>query len=479
MGFFTRLENRACRIDSLLCVGLDPHPADLFGRRGDDIPSQLFDFCRRLIDATEDSALAFKPNIAFFEAHGPEGVSALKKVIDSVPEGIPVILDAKRGDVASTAQAYAQAVFNALGADALTINPLLGYDALEPFLDDLERGVFVLCKTSNPGASDFQGLTLENGDFLYEIVARKAREWNHNDNVGLVVGATQPQALERVRKLAPDIWILAPGVGAQGGGLGEALECGLRSDGLGLLISVSRGISRADDPRQAATDFRNEINRLREEIDLDRGTRIQHFESNHLRSKIADGLLETGCIKFGEFKLKSGLLSPIYIDLRQLVAFPRLLVQIAKVYIPLLNQISFDQLAALPYGALPIATAIGIQGGWSYVYPRKEVKDYGTRATVEGVFKPGERVVIIDDLVTTGGSKFEGIEKLTLAGLEVTDVVVLIDRQSGAREALSQAGYRLHAVYTLTQLLDYWERMRRVPVEKIIAVRRFLDQGIH
>ena len=481
--FFSLLEERARRVDSLLCVGMDPHPDDLSA----PTPQAARDFCLRLIDTTADQAAAFKPNAAFFEAFGPEGVEVLRQVIAAVPEDIPVILDAKRGDIASTAQAYARAAFQVLGAGAVTLSPYLGYDSLEPFLNDPARGVFLLCKTSNPGAADLQELVVSSissdrgvseTSTLYETVARLARFWNRQGNLGLVVGATHPQALARVRSVAPELWILAPGVGAQGGDLRAAIHAGLRTDGMGLLVPVSRAVSRAKDPRRAAEELRLAINRERTGIS-DQGlvNRKQSSSSpvtGEPQPSIADGLLDAGCIKFGQFTLKSGLISPIYLDLRQLVSFPRLLEQVANAYLPVLQGLSFDRLAALPYAALPIATAISLKGGWPMVYPRKEVKQYGTRAEIEGLYEEGERAVVIDDLATTGGSKFEAIEKLTSAGLKVTDVVVLIDRQSGASEALAQAGYSLHAVFTLTQLLDLWERNGRVPVEQIMATRAFL-----
>jgi uridine monophosphate synthetase len=185
-------------------------------------------------------------------------------------------------------------------------------------------------------------------------------------------------------------------------------------------------------------------------------------------------LLEAGCVKFGEFTLKSGLKSPIYIDLRQLVSRPSLLTRVAESYLPILHHLTFNRLAGLPYAAIPIATAISLQGHYPMIYPRKEVKDYGTKAGIEGEYHAGETVIVIDDLATTGGSKFEAIEKLTAAGLTVRDVVVLIDRQSGAKESLEQAGFRLHAVLTITDLLDYWEKAGKVEQGKIEEARAFL-----
>ncbi len=197
--------------------------------------------------------------------------------------------------------------------------------------------------------------------------------------------------------------------------------------------------------------------------------------TNHELASLADGLLEAGCIKFGEFTLKSGLKSPIYIDLRQIITYPTLLKQIAQAYLPVLSILQFSRIAGLPYAAIPIATAISLAGNYSMIYPRKEAKTYGTKAEIEGEYHAGETVVVIDDLATTGGSKFEAIEKLIGAGLFVKDVVVLVDRQSGAKESLEQAGHHLHAVLTITQLLDHWEANGKAAKEKIEETRKFLE----
>jgi uridine monophosphate synthetase len=189
---------------------------------------------------------------------------------------------------------------------------------------------------------------------------------------------------------------------------------------------------------------------------------------------LSDSLLEAGCIKFGEFTLKSGLKSPIYIDLRQIITYPKLPEQTGAAYLPLLEQLQFDRIAGLPYAAIPIATAISLAGNYPMIYPRKEVKAYGTKAEIEGEYHAGETVVVIDDLATTGGSKFEAIEKLTGVGLVVKDVVVLVDRQSGAKESLAAAGYAMHAVLTISQMLDHWEENSKIPVEKIEATRVFI-----
>jgi uridine monophosphate synthetase len=490
-AFFSFLERRVQDTSSLLCVGLDPHPSDLPAPKAE----AALEYCLRLVEATLPYAAAYKPNAAFFESYGPEGWQALKHLIAEI-HGLtagstaPVILDAKRGDIASTAEAYAASAFKILGADCITLSPYLGRDSIEPFLVDHEKGIFLLCKTSNPGSADVQDLIVLSGDAtgqpLHLHVARLAQEWNVKNNIGLVVGATHPQALSSIRQAAPELWFLVPGVGAQGGDLKQALLAGLRADGKGLLIPVSRSLARASDPARAARDLRDEIINIQYELSragqrnlspVRKTTSQTAATLSPLAGQIADGLLQAGCIKFGEFTLKSGLKSPIYIDLRQLVTYPALLAQVAAAYLPILKSLTFQRLAALPYAAIPIATAISLQAAWPMIYPRKEVKEYGTKAEIEGAFLPGERVVVIDDLATTGGTKFEAIERLQTAGLQVEDVVVLIDRQSGAVEALASAGYKMHTVLTLTAMLDHWEQNGRVDQDSLQAVRTFLAAG--
>jgi orotidine 5'-phosphate decarboxylase subfamily 2 len=240
--FFSFLAKRVDDCSSLLCVGLDPHPSDLPAPTAE----AARDFCLRIIKATAPYAAAFKPNAAFFEPYGPEGWAALREVIAAVQAEshrlgsmIPVILDAKRGDIASSSESYARSAFESLGAHAITLSPYLGRDSIDPFLAYKEKGVFLLCKTSNPGAADLQDInvvskaglvTAKDGISqvmpLHVYVARLAQQWNIGNNIGLVVGATQLDALSRVRATAPDLWFLVPGVGTQGGDLESTLRAG-------------------------------------------------------------------------------------------------------------------------------------------------------------------------------------------------------------------------------------------------------------
>jgi orotidine-5'-phosphate decarboxylase len=261
--FIERLDDASRKNRSLLCIGLDPWRPSL---PIDDIA----EFNKAIIDATHDLVCAYKPNSAFYEAEGIDGLRALEATIAAVPDGIPVILDAKRGDIGNTAAAYAKAAFEVFGADAVTVNPYMGGDTVEPFLAYEDKAAFVLARTSNPGGKDFEELNVEStggAHPLYERVAAHAMEWNTKGNVGLVVGATQPDELGRVRALAPDLPILIPGIGTQGGDLEASMRNGLDARGRGVLISTSRsvlyaskGADFAEAARAAALELRDAIN---------------------------------------------------------------------------------------------------------------------------------------------------------------------------------------------------------------------------
>ena len=267
MRFREKLDAAVARNQSLLCVGLDPQP-ELMPLKS------VASFNRAIIAATQDIVCAYKPNLAFYEALGREGIRALEKTLAYIPPHIPTIGDAKRGDVGHSARAYAQALFDGLGFDAVTVNPYLGHDSVEPFLAYQEKGVFLLCRTSNPGGADLQGLTVSlpgRGEMpLYQAVALRAQEWDRAGNVGLVVGATYPEELRQVRQLCPTLPILVPGIGAQGGDLELSLRHGLDTQGGGLILTSSRAIiyaSRGRDfapqARQAALALRQQVNSLR------------------------------------------------------------------------------------------------------------------------------------------------------------------------------------------------------------------------
>lgn len=358
--FFDKLEARVEKANSLLCVGLDPHLSELFSdgllsttRTEEERCDAAYTFCKTLIDATAPFAACFKPNVAFFEALGPNGgMAVLRRVIKSIPDDIPVLMDVKRGDIGSTAVAYAVASYDHLGADAVTLSPLMGWDSIEPFVTGMvypakenrvscvclayvvyrfllsnafnvlyilsilgnysNKGAFLLCKTSNPGSNDVLTLKLASSSTVFEKIAQLAGQWSssHNASLGLVVGATDPVALQRARQACGEhVWILAPGVGAQGGNLAEAVAAGMNSAGKGMLIPVSRGISRADDPAAAAKALQEQINAERVKNQQEPVQDIQAYQRDFLEFSLAQGVL-----KFGSFVLKSGRTSPYFFN---------------------------------------------------------------------------------------------------------------------------------------------------------------------
>jgi uridine monophosphate synthetase len=355
-SFRTKLERRVSAIDSLLCVGLDPHILELFPdhetkpRSYAELYDAAYTYCRSIISATLPYAACYKPNGAFFEAL-PQyatdiGSTArsdlLSAVLQLIPDEIPILLDVKRGDIGTTAAAYAQACFGhdstvagniTRQPDAVTVSPLMGYDSCRPMMR-AGKGVFFLCKTSNPGASELLALTVSGGgdssdnELLYERIARlvswdwRQRRQEANDDclLGLVVGATDPVALERVRQLDHDIWILAPGVGAQGATVSQAVAAGVSpATGRGLLLPVSRAISQAGSPEKMAAVARDLVEQIRVAVqatmqaaatELSAATNaLPPYQRDFIEFCLAQNVL-----KFGSFTLKSGRTSPYFFN---------------------------------------------------------------------------------------------------------------------------------------------------------------------
>jgi uridine monophosphate synthetase len=461
MNVFDRIQHRQQTLDSALCLGLDPRPA-WFTAADRSAGNPWLAWGQRHIAAAGDAVCCVKPNIAFYEAGGLPALDGLRATIAFAHErDLPVLLDAKRGDIGSTAEAYAQAVYAWLDADAVTVNPYLGFDGVSPFLQDPARGVFVLCHTSNPGAAEFQ-MRLVDGRPLHIVVAEQVARWS--DRAGLVVGATYPEAIAAVRRVAPNAWLLLPGVGAQGGDLAAAVAAARTR----FIVPTSRALATADDPAAAARALRDAI----------RSAQAQGpAKTAPPNEELILDLHRIGAVQFGEFTLASGLSSPIYIDLRLLPSDPPALSRAAAAYTDLLRGLDFNRLAAIPYAALPIGTVVALQTGRPLIYPRKEVKTHGRGRAIEGHFAPGERAVVLDDLVTTGGSKIEAIQVLRDAGLVVEDVVVLIDRQASGAADLAAHGVRLHSVLTLAEIMAALAARGAISAEQREAVERYLAGG--
>jgi len=264
MSFLKRLRTSQKKSGSLLCIGLDTDAA-LIPRHLGRSAGAVLSFNRRIIDATHDLVCAYKLNLAFYEALGDRGWRIIEKTLEHIPRGIVTIGDGKRGDIGNTAERYATSLFDELGFDAATVNPYMGYDSIEPFLRYNDRGVFLLALTSNRGSRDFQRLRV-NGRPLYERVVQSAVRWNAKKNIGLVVGATHPKELRRVRALAPEMPILIPGIGKQGGDLKSAVLFGCTKRGDLAIINASRSIIYASRGKDFAAAARREAIKLRDEI---------------------------------------------------------------------------------------------------------------------------------------------------------------------------------------------------------------------
>lgn len=454
--------------ETLLCVGLDPQMDIPFE---DDVESIIFNFNKNIIEQTIQYAACYKPNIAFYEQFGPEGVAALKKSMDLIPSDTPVIIDSKRGDIGNTATAYAKSIFGDYNADATTLSPYLGKESILPFLEYSGKGLFVLCRTSNPGSDMFQNQDVidKTGvrESYYIKLAREIGSWS--PDIGLVVAGNNPEALKAVRSVCPETWILAPGIGAQGGTVEAAIQNGMGKDGHNILLNVSRGISSAPVPGKAAKEIRDQINDARQKHHFFMADREEEKKKNLIKD-----IINEGCFKIGKFTLKSGLESPFYLDLRKLISNPDLLYRSSEAYSSLMKGLDFKRIAGIPFAAISTATCISLQLQKPLVFPRLQKKAHGTGNSVEGNYEKGEKVILVDDLITTGKSKIEALEILKEAGLEVTDLVVLVERGVQGRKDMEDAGINLHSYLKIEDFLTVCLEMELIDDTKLEEINQFI-----
>jgi uridine monophosphate synthetase len=488
MGFFVQLTEAIADRQSLLVTGLDPNPEMLqswAARRGmanRSFLSQARHWIKAVIEATAPHVCAYKPSLGFYQALGPVGLELLLEVRDLVPRDLPLIIDAKHGDLNSSS-ALAHYLFRELCADAVTLSPLAGQDIAAPFLLYPDKAVVMTCHSSNQAARLIQHYPNEDAP-LYLRIVRETQLWATPEQLLLEVGTSDPEILARVRAEAPERFLILRSLWGEEEKLEAMLEAGFSAAGDGLLLPLPQNLLVEDDIAERAARLKAQIGISREQW-LERsaaggssdrcqlwlpqlaeaGAGSATARPDPMAELIVD-LFDIGCLLFGDYVQASGAVFNYYIDLRQIISDPNLFHRVLHAYAERMQELVFDRIAGIPYGSLPTATGLSLLLHKPLIYPRKEVKAHGARRLIEGDFEEGDRVVVVDDILITGGSVLEGIAKLESSGLQVEDVVVFIDHGGDhdrqAKERLAAAGYRAHAVLGIEQITRVLHRAGRL-----------------
>jgi uridine monophosphate synthetase len=465
MGFFIQLTDAIAARQSLLVTGLDPNPEMLQswaarrGLGGRSFLSQARHWIKAVIEATAPHVCAYKPSLGFYQALGPVGLELLLEVRDLVPRELPLIIDAKHGDLNSSS-ALAQYLFKELAADAVTLSPLAGQDIAAPFLLYSGKAVVMTCHSSNQAARVIQHYPNEQ-EPLYLRIVRETQLWATPDQLLLEVGTSDPAILARVRQEAPERFLILRSLWGQEEKLEAMLQAGFTAAGDGLLLPLPQNLLVEDDIAERAAALKRQISDSRDAW----LTQQEQAGSCVLWQAPAEGdpmdqlildLFDIGCLLFGEYVQASGAVFNYYVDLRQIISDPNLFHRVLQAYAGCMAELAFDRIAGIPYGSLPTATGLSLLLHKPLIYPRKEVKAHGARRLIEGDFEEGDLVVVVDDILITGGSVLEGIAKLESSGLVVQDVVVFIDHGGDhdrhASERLAAAGYRCQAVLDIGRI---------------------------
>ncbi|WP_413173828.1 bifunctional orotidine-5'-phosphate decarboxylase/orotate phosphoribosyltransferase [Anabaena azotica] len=475
MIFFDKLNRTISENQSLLFVGLDPNPEMIPSRyQSSDMMTGLETWLQFMIAETSDFVCAYKPTLGFYEALGVPGLELLIKTLKSIPKHIPIILDAKHGDL-NTSSIFAQTVFTEWLVDAVTLSPYTGQDHVAPFLVYPDKAVFILCCTSNPSAAILQQYPNYNSP-LYLQVVQESKNWGTPEQLGLEVGTTNAEVLKSIRSLAPERIIMARSIWAGDGNLQQILAAGLNANGDGLLIPVPQDMLGSVNLSEDIQYLRTEINQFRSDFIHDASSCDIWFpdidvKNKHPHQDLILQLFDIGCIMFGEFVQASGATFPYYVDLRKIISNPQVFNQVLSAYEEILRTLTFDRLAGIPYGSLPTATGLSLRLHCPMIFPRKEVKAHGTRRVIEGNFHPGEIVAVVDDILISGKSVMEGAEKLKSAGLKVNDIVVFIDHEQGVKDRLQENGYHGHSVLTISEIVNTLHQLGRINDRQLLAFK--------
>ncbi|MFN5513259.1 MAG: bifunctional orotidine-5'-phosphate decarboxylase/orotate phosphoribosyltransferase [Cyanobacteriota bacterium] len=456
MSFFAKLQSAVAANQSRLVSPLDPNPEMLPPLGEGGLIEGLKACLGTIIDQSRDQVCAYKPTWGFYEALGAPGLELWDWVLSRIPPEIPVILDAKQGDL-NTSTVFARKIFEDWGIDAVTLMPYAGQDHSAPFLVYGDRGVFLLCHTSNPGALALQNFPGADNPFYLQVV-REVQSWAPAEQLFLEVGTQDPEVLRKIRALAPERTFLLRSIWGENSDLAQLLGAAVNNQGEGVLIPVPQ------DYCLTLTDLHSRLQSLNQQVNQLQETALVAdppaaawapdlcFLDPHPYQNLILELFDLGCLLFGEYVQASGATFKYYIDLRRIISNPQLFQEVLRAYGDILETLDFDRVAGIPYGSLPTATGLSLLLHKPMIYPRKEVKAHGTRRLIEGHYEPGEKVVVVDDILISGNSALEGAAKLESAGLTVRDIVVLIDHGAGVKDRLQQQGYTAHAVLEIGEI---------------------------
>ncbi|MDJ0555790.1 MAG: bifunctional orotidine-5'-phosphate decarboxylase/orotate phosphoribosyltransferase [Microcoleaceae cyanobacterium MO_207.B10] len=499
MNFFDKLLTSIERNQTLLYLELDPDPESLPNKPiNHNLPAQsLFanppeldnreltqdwwQWLHFLITQTEKYVCAYKLSLGYYQSFGIPGLELLQQTIKAIPSDIPIILDVKHGDL-NTSTVFARTIFEDWQVDACTISPYTGLDLVAPFLLYPGKAVFLLCATANPSATFLQEYPNQEQPLYLKLVAESQR-WGTPEQLGLEVGI-MPDMLARIRKIAPERLILIQGDIAEENDISnqeeltQILAAGLNINGEGLLLPISPKIFNDAHFSTALETLKNRINEQRIkvvegsptcELWLPDVCFLKHEPHRDLILQIYD----IGCIIFGDHVQASGAVFPYYIDLRKIISIPQIFHKIVTAYGDILKDLEFDRIAGIPYGSLPTATGLALRLERPMIFPRKEVKAHGTGRLIEGHFQPGEKIVVVDDIMISGNSVMKGVDKLKSVGLEVEDIVVFIDHERGVKDKLQENGYRSHSVLTLTEISQTLYESGRINSEQFDILKNY------
>ena len=475
MNFFAKLDSAIATNKSILVVGLDANPEIIhqFANEEKNNPiDRLESWLGWIIEQTSDCVCAYKPTLGFYQALGVAGLELLDRTLKKIPDNIPIILDAKHGDL-NTSTVLARTIFEKWQVDAVTLNPYAGQDCAAPFLVYADKALFILCHTSNPSAFALQEYPDPDNPLYLEVV-RQAQSWGTVEQVYLEVGTSQADVIQRIRAVAPERTILLRSIWAEEADFRQIIQAGFNNNGEGLLIPVSWDLLAKENLASQIQQLNREVENIRSE--LIQSSTCELWTSNvclfdkHPHQELILQLFDIGCLLFGEYVQASGETFSYYIDLRKIISNPQLFNQVIKAYASILKNLTFDRIAGIPYGALPTATGLALNLRRPMIFPRKEVKAHGTRRLIEGNFYPGEKVVVVDDILISGKSVAEGAAKLESADLKVEDIVVFIDHESGAKDRLAQNGYRVHSVLPISEITKTLYEAGRITAQQYQSV---------